>query len=604
LKDQELTSLIQQFTSLKQQKDQELVFKDQELTALRKDIEYLKQQKDQEITTKNQELLFKDRELAALIKEFTSLKQQKDQEITAKDKELLLKDQELTSLIQQFTSLKQQKDQELVFKDQELTALRKDIESLKQQKDQEITAKDKELLLKDQELTSLIQQFTSLKQQKDQEITAKNQELLFKDRELAALSQQIVSKDQELQNIYNSTGYRYLLEPLWNFLWPIKLFLRKGINFMNQDIEFTLISRIKENLKKNKTFMKFYYSDTLFSMMLQWIYRMRNPWLNVYYCHLKKCTYPPYPDTLVLMLTKRCNLSCQFCNIQNTNEEMKTEDAIRVIDNVNKLGLSWLIITGGEPLLHQGVFDIVSYAKNLGIKTCITTNGILIGEKIDEIYNSGLNVISISLDGLDETHDYLRGRPGLFEKVKSNILRLKEDRRIQSVAINFVLTNKNIKDLESLYYWAKEKNIYFDFWPVNHYRQLYINPKEDYIKLLGFVKKLKRDRAISRSRYYYYLKALLYINNHQRLKVRCLGLAKNLGVDVNGDITPCCVWTRDRRNLGNAIQDDFETLWHSKEYWQIRNNIYHKGCSEDCYNISLQEFMHITGKTFILSQEV
>jgi len=439
-------------------------------------------------------------------------------------------------------------------------------------------------------------------QDKSGALAKMNQQLVFKEQELAIIKERIVkaenkivntenrikilqqnnfylrsnlkNKLQELQGIYSSTGYRYFLKPLWNFLWPIKIMFKK---------------EIKSPLC---------HWNKLLSMFRKNIFLKRNSWRKIYLSHLQKGTFPPSPETLTLMLTKRCNLHCKFCDIPGTNEEMKTEDAIRIINNAHAVGLAWLNISGGEPLLHSGLFDILAHAKNLGLKTSIATNGLLIKENLDKILRGQIDAISVSLDGTAQTHDQLRDKQGAYEVVKDNILELKKNNC--NVSINFVLTNKNINDLEPIYDWAERERIPFDFWPVNHHKELNIDLQADYIKLAQFIKRLRRKRKISQSKYDYYLQVPFYLKNAGGLKLRCLALTKSFAVDVNGNITPCCVWSNKKNNLGNAIIDDIEVLWHSQEYRGVRNYIYRQGCKGDCYNVSLHEFTQITGENFII----
>ena len=508
------------------------------------------------------------------------LGQQKDKEAS----ELRLKNEEADSLLKQ--------------KEKEISDLRLQTEktsSILQQKEKEAS----ELRFETEEAASALRQ-------RKEEITAlqeKQSKLLsLLHNELENTKLQLQQKRNELSRLYSSTGYRYILRPLWDLLWPIKQLSIKTKNLSRKIACFFNVGRLINSIKNAKITKRISYFCNLLFIAPQIISAHRSPWLNAYQNHLKYGTFPPCPDTLILMLTKRCNLTCQFCDISNLNEEMITADAIRVIDNAYRLGLRWLIITGGEPLLHKGVFDIASYAKNLGFKVGITTNGILIKENVNKIHKSGIDVISVSLDGFSESHDALRGKAGLFEQVKANILMLKtiigEE---QEITINFVLTNKNINDLEPLYDWARTQKIFFDFWPVNHHKELNINMAGDYSMLRSFVKKLRKNRHISRSKYYYYINTPLYLNGNKDLRVRCLALVRNLGVDVNGDITPCCVWNKEKMHLGNAIKDDLEALWHSNEYRRLRVSLYRQGCSGGCYNNSLHEFTNMTGKSFIIT---
>jgi MoaA/NifB/PqqE/SkfB family radical SAM enzyme len=354
-------------------------------------------------------------------------------------------------------------------------------------------------------------------------------------------------------------------------------------------------------LENNKAFLRFYDSNNILSGTLQALRRRKNPWLTAYKKHIKKGGNPPYLETLILMLTKRCNLKCDFCDIHDLTAEMKKEDALKVIDNGIRAGVTSLIITGGEPFLHKDLFDVTKYATERGLDTCITTNGSMITDNIEEIISSGVNTLSVSLDGFGEVHDEIRHRKGLFENVKRGIEELRKTEC--SVALNFVLTKRNISDLEKLYAWSKERNIFFDFWPVNYCRDLYINQNGDFARLLKFTKSLKRNVEIRRAKYYFFKKIPLYLRKDISLRMRCLGLSRYIGVDVNGDIMPCCVWGKDKANLGNAIRDDIRLLWNSKRYGEVRRAIFYKGCSEGCYNHSLHEFMTITGHNFIVKAQ-
>ena len=506
----------------------------------------------------------------------------KNQELADKDNYIAEAERQIKSLEQKNTDISSElnaKNQELTLKDQQIISLRQDLESLKQEKNPQLTAKDQELSAKNQELTLLSQQ---------KELELNNNKLLLQQAR------------KELNDIYTSTGYKYLLKPVWDFLWLIKQFLKRIVRFIKKIILSIQALKLTDRLQSNIKFIKFQYTPGLFLTMLRIKNRWRDPWLKVYMNHLKKGTFPPKPDTLILMLTRKCNLTCKFCDIRNVTEEMKTEDAIKVIDNAYRLGIKWLIITGGEPFLHKGLFDIIEHAKSLNLKTSVTTNGSLISNTIDKIRSSQIDMVSVSLDGIGKTHDSLRGNDGLYEEVKSSVLELKKNK--QNMSINFVVTNENVDELERLYNWAKNEGIVVDFWPVNFHKDLHVIQREGCEIFLKFVKKLKRNNEISHCKYYYYLKSLLYWGDKNHLKVRCLGLAKSLGVYVDGGILTCCVWGKEKSGLGNAIREDLESLWCSKKYWETRNLIYTRGCSAGCYNTSLQEFMYITGEDFMVSR--
>ena len=440
---------------------------------------------------------------------------------------------------------------------------------------EELSPSEKEIMKRDERIIQL----SLILGRKDAEITSKiisiehfHKKIEELELQITELNNRLTNKEDELRGVYASTGYRYLLRPIWDIIFPFKQAAR----------------RPPESIKHLKELWHHSYGP--------------NSWKDAYFKHLNYGTYPPYPETAVLMLTKRCNLHCVFCDITNINEEMGFEDAQKVIDNVSKLKATLLVITGGEPLLHPQLFNIVKYAKNKGLKVCITTNGTLIDEYFDEIVDSRVDVLSVSLDGLGPIHDTLRNKPGLAEKVKEAILRVKKlEPKGQTVSINFVITNKNLGELEQVYRWAQREKIFMDFWPVNSHPELHININDEYAKLQKFIMQLKAKGELSPEKCNYFFNIPFYCGLKQPLRVRCLALMRQFGIDMDGSIRLCCVWDFKHDDLGNAIRDNLEELWHSPKYRQARRALYYHGCNAGCYNNALHQFTGITGKNFIVS---
>ncbi|MDI6736783.1 MAG: radical SAM protein [bacterium] len=131
-------------------------------------------------------------------------------------------------------------------------------------------------------------------------------------------------------------------------------------------------------------------------------------------------------------LTRRCNLSCVHCRasavtnescLDFDQEELTTDEAFLLIDEIAKVSRPILILTGGEPLLRQDIFKIASYGVTKGFRVVMATNGTLIDEEIaKQIKDSGIKRISISLDGADsKTHNEFRQVTGAFEGALNGI---------------------------------------------------------------------------------------------------------------------------------------------------------------------------------------
>lgn len=104
-------------------------------------------------------------------------------------------------------------------------------------------------------------------------------------------------------------------------------------------------------------------------------------------------------------ITRRCNLSCPHCytaaaNADQAVPEFSTDECYKIIDDISNLGAEMIGFTGGEPLLRNDLEDLVGYAKSLGIRSTLTTNGLLLNEtRVKSLKEAGLQAIQISLDG-------------------------------------------------------------------------------------------------------------------------------------------------------------------------------------------------------------
>ena len=120
-------------------------------------------------------------------------------------------------------------------------------------------------------------------------------------------------------------------------------------------------------------------------------------------------------------LTRSCNLACVHCRASAERGpypgELSTQEALRVMDEIAVVEKPVIILTGGEPLLRSDIFDLARYGTERGFRMVMATNGTLFtGETVQKMKESGIQRISISLDGPDsETHDAFRRVKGSFE---------------------------------------------------------------------------------------------------------------------------------------------------------------------------------------------
>lgn len=118
--------------------------------------------------------------------------------------------------------------------------------------------------------------------------------------------------------------------------------------------------------------------------------------------------------------TRRCNLSCKHCRAVAEDHpyenELDTKEAFTLLDQIREKGTPIIILTGGEPLLRDDIFDIAAYGTKIGLRMVMAPNGTLITPDIaKKLKECGIQRISVSLDGAaPETHDSFRGLANAF----------------------------------------------------------------------------------------------------------------------------------------------------------------------------------------------
>jgi heme b synthase len=153
-------------------------------------------------------------------------------------------------------------------------------------------------------------------------------------------------------------------------------------------------------------------------------------------------------------ITRSCNLNCLHCRAAAERgpykSELDTEDCFRFIDEVVTFSKPILILTGGEPLLREDIFDIASYGSHKGLRIVMAVNGTLLNaERAAEAKRAGIQRVSISLDGATaESHDRFRGVTGAFEGALDGINYLKETGL--AFQINTTVTKRNLQEIENI----------------------------------------------------------------------------------------------------------------------------------------------------------
>ena len=300
---------------------------------------------------------------------------------------------------------------------------------------------------------------------------------------------------------------------------------------------------------------------------------------------------------LFFELTDMCNLNCCHCgsNCTSENKKVLSFDVIKKVMNdvSNKYNANEIMIclTGGEPMLHPDVFDIIKYAKKLGFVVGMTTNGTLIDEcNAVKLLKSGINTISVSIDGLRETHDCFRGVKGSYERAFCGIENLKKVGLEPEVVT--VIHKNNIDQLENLYKMFKDCSIYrwrlINIEPIGRANDsnLFLN-KEEYNRLFNFIE-IKRLILNDKIDVSYGCSHFLGYDKEHELRdfyFECIAGTKVASIASNGDIVACLDIERRRELVqGNAYQDSFSDIWINRfKEFRINKALKSKVCKNCKY---------------------
>ena len=151
--------------------------------------------------------------------------------------------------------------------------------------------------------------------------------------------------------------------------------------------------------------------------------------------------------------TRSCNLHCRHCYSRSENRsyenELNTEEALSLIDDLAEFRVPALLFSGGEPLSRPDFAVLARHAAECGIRVTISTNGTLITpEMARTIRDIGVSYVGISLDGTRETNDLFRGMKGAYEKAIEGVRNCRAEGL--RVGFRFTLTRGNAAETDSI----------------------------------------------------------------------------------------------------------------------------------------------------------
>jgi molybdenum cofactor biosynthesis enzyme MoaA len=137
----------------------------------------------------------------------------------------------------------------------------------------------------------------------------------------------------------------------------------------------------------------------------------------------------PDPREIYITLTANCNLRCIGCRYGRDfmpGAQLSWPMVRDLLDDCKKFGIQSIRLYGGEPLLHKDLARIVEHSAGLGLHTWLTTNGILLKDKIDDLYKAGLRSISVGFYGTGEEYNLYVQRKNRYTDLEKGVAYVRE----------------------------------------------------------------------------------------------------------------------------------------------------------------------------------
>ena len=280
---------------------------------------------------------------------------------------------------------------------------------------------------------------------------------------------------------------------------------------------------------------------------------------------------------LFLELTLQCNARCFHCGSScdpNAPQGLAPEQYLAVLEDVKEnfdLSRMMLCITGGEPLLYKDFFPLMQEAHRMGFSWGMTSNATFITRDVArKLREAGMGTISVSIDGLPETHDRLRGLPGGWKRAMQGIQNLIDEGGFRAIQVTTVLNHQNMQELDRLYEIFEKVDL--DSWRVvglepigraKEHPDLMLTP-EDQRRMFDFIRE-KREADIPVQYGCSHFLGLDYEREVRDWYFFCNAGVYTASIMANGDIGACLdIERRPETVQGSVLREKFSDVWRNR----------------------------------------
>lgn len=294
-----------------------------------------------------------------------------------------------------------------------------------------------------------------------------------------------------------------------------------------------------------------------------------------------------------VIVTYRCNARCTMCNRYKAPSRADEEISVETIKKLPPMYFT--NITGGEPFIRTDLKDIVRELYKKSDRIVISTNGYFTDRILDLCKEFPQIGIRISIEGLEETNNAIRGLDDGFNRGYETLKKLVEA-GMKDVGFGMTVQDKNARDLVPLYLLSNELGM--EFATASLHNSFYFVESGNIIKDRPMVAQcfedlinelLKSNSPKKWFRAYFNHGLINYIYSQKRL-LPCDMSFDTFFIDPYGDVMPCN-GTKDKEVMGNLNEQSWDELWNGEQAEKVREKVRH--CDRNCWMIgSVSPAMH------------
>ena len=314
----------------------------------------------------------------------------------------------------------------------------------------------------------------------------------------------------------------------------------------------------------------------------------------------------PYKlDCAIWETTLACNLRCSHCGSaagRARTDELTTEEALRLCEQLAGIGCSNVALMGGEVFLREDWLEIARCITDLGMKLSFVSNGFVLERHIDDLVDLDPIVVGISIDGLRKTHDMIRGVKGSLKRAIHSINLLRRKRK--QVTVITTVSKLNLKELPRMKDIFLNKGINWQIQlatPFGNFKSEQMLSYEEFYSVGLFIaaqhaKFSFQNMPVVGAHCMGYHSSIMPGSAWQG----CTAGRSSIGITSNGGIVGCLAMGNDRYIEGNIREESLHSIWYGDTSFSYNRNFkptdlgnhcqdckYGSSCQGGCNSVSL-----------------